>query len=73
MSKFFKAVLFILCGASVGALGFSLFAGSLFWLSNPGGLTNDLIPVFMLLTFTLPCGGFIGGVVGFAWFFEKRF
>ncbi len=70
MEKGLKAVFAFLVGALVGAVGLSLLIYLLFWGLGPKQMSNDLGYSMLMFLFTVPVGGFIGGIISFAWFFE---
>lgn len=74
MEKSVKAVFAAFVGAVVGAVGLSILVYLLLWGLNPNPkqMSNDLAYPLVMVLFTIPVGGFIGGIIGFAWFFEGR-
>ena len=72
MEKGIKAICAMFVGAVVGAVGLSLLIYLLFWGLNPKQMSNDLGYSMLMFLFTVPVGGFIGGIISFAWFFEGR-
>lgn len=69
MEKGIKAVFALFVGAIVGTVGLSLLIYLLFWGLNPKQMSNSMGYSMLMFLFTVPVGGLIGGIVGFAWFF----
>jgi len=72
MKKVIKAVFASLVGAVVGAAGLSFLIYLLFAGFNPKQTSNNLGYSALMLLFTVPVGSCVGGMIGFAWFFEGR-
>ena len=72
MEKGFKAAFALFVGAVIGAVGLSLLVYILFWVLNPKQMSDDLGYSMLMFFFTVPLGGFTGGIISLAWFLDGR-
>jgi Na+-transporting NADH:ubiquinone oxidoreductase subunit NqrE len=74
MKRAFTSAVTFCAGALVGAVALSLFLGLLFWMLNPTQISTlyGSGTSVLLLLFTVPIGGIVGGILAAVWFSEGR-
>ena len=75
MERTFRAISLFVIGAIVGVVGLTLFLSLLFWMLNPTDMSRTYEAGYsmIILLFTVPIGGTLGGILSLAWFFEGSF